>query len=144
MIDRVAAAQKKADEARLKALQDYIMLLGKVGTGGNTGGLTSSGVGSLIPAKATFNTVAEFAELTKKVSGNANAFDLYPTLTPSQQESLGGYSPTMNYGSGYPATYNINISAGVIAQQDEFTTLLQDTIQKLNRGGDPLTVAGTL
>jgi hypothetical protein len=144
MIDRVAAAQKKADEARLKALQDYIMLLGKVGTGGNSGGLTSSGVGSLIPAKATFNTVAEFAELTKKVSGNVNAFDLYSTLTPDQQAGLGGYSPYMNYGSGYPATYNININAGAIASQDEFTTLLQDTIQKINRDGDPLVVAGTL
>jgi hypothetical protein len=144
MIERIAKAQKAADDARLKALQDYAALLGKIGTGGNTGGLTSSGVGSLIPAKATFDTVAEFAELTKKVSGNANAFDLYSTLTPSQQESLGGYSPYMNYGSGYPATYNINISAGVIAQQDEFTTLVQDTIQRLNRGGDPLTTAGIL
>jgi hypothetical protein len=50
----------------------------------------------------------------------------------------------MNYGSGYPATYNININAGAIASQDEFTTLLQDTIQKINRDGDPLTTAGIL
>jgi len=144
MIDRVAAAQKKADEARLKALQDYIALLGKVGTGGNTAGLTSSGVGSLIPASATFSTVADFAALTEDLPANVSASDLFSTLTPDQQASLGGYSPYMNYGSGYPATYNINISAGVIAQQDEFTTLVQDTIQRLNRGGDPLTTAGFL
>jgi hypothetical protein len=144
MIERVAAAQKKADDARLKALQDYAALLGKIGTGGNTGRLTSSGVGSLIPASATFSTVADFAALTEDLPANVSASDLFSTLTPDQQEGLGGYSPYMNYGSGYPATYNINISAGVIAQQDEFTTLVQDTIQKLNRGGDPLTTAGIL
>ena len=144
MIERIAKAQKAADDARLKALQDYAALLGKIGTGGNTGGLTSRGVGSLIPASATFSTVADFAALTEDLPANVSASDLFSTLTPDQQASLGGYSPYMNYGSGYPATYNINISAGVIAQQDEFTTLVQDTIQRLNRGGDPLTTAGIL
>jgi hypothetical protein len=38
--------------------------------------------------------------------------------------------------------YTITINAGVIASQDEFTVLLQDTIQKINRNGDPLTTAG--
>ena len=38
MIDRIAKAQKAADDARLKALQEYINLLGKVGTGGSAGG----------------------------------------------------------------------------------------------------------
>ena len=145
MIERVAAAQKKADDARLKALQDYAALLGKIGTGGNTGRLTSSGVGSLIPASATFSTVADFAALTEDLPAKVSASDLFSTLTPDQQAGLGGYSPYMNYGgSGYPQTYNININAGVIAQQDEFTTIIQDTIQRLNRGGDPLTTAGIL
>jgi len=62
MIDRVAKAQKAADDARLKSLQDYIALLGKIGTGGNTGGLTSSGVGSLIPK----STVIDYHRLTKE------------------------------------------------------------------------------
>ena len=113
MIDRVAAAQKKADEARLKALQDYIALLGKIGTGGNTGGLTSSGVGSLIPATTVVDTVGKMAEATKGLKKDVNIFDLFPTLTDTQKSDLGGYSPTMNYGSGYPATYNIKIETGI-------------------------------
>ena len=40
--------------------------------------------------------------------------------------------------------YTININAGVIASQDEFTVLLQDTIQRLNRNGDPLTTASAI
>jgi len=43
MIDRIAAAQKKADDARMAALQAYIALLGKVGTGGGAAGLGGSG-----------------------------------------------------------------------------------------------------
>lgn len=42
----------------------------------------------------------------------------------------------------YDRDYNITINAGAIASQDEFTVLLQDTIQKINRNGDPLTTAG--
>jgi hypothetical protein len=38
MIDRVAKAQKAADDARLKALQEYAAALGKVGTTAATGG----------------------------------------------------------------------------------------------------------
>ena len=111
MIERVAAAQKKADDARLKALQDYAALLGKIGTGGNTGGLTSSGVGSLIPATTVVDTVGKMAEATKGLKKDVNIFDLFPTLTDTQKSDLGGYSPTMNYGGGYPATYNIKIDA---------------------------------
>jgi len=40
--------------------------------------------------------------------------------------------------------YQITINAGAIASQDEFAGLIQDTIQRLNRGGDPLTTAGVL
>jgi len=113
MIDRVAKAQKAADEARLKALQDYIALLGKIGTGGNTAGLTSSGVGSLIPATTVLDTVEKMAEATKGLKKDVTIFDLFPTLTEDQKGDLGGYSPTMNYGGGYPATYNIKIEAGL-------------------------------
>jgi hypothetical protein len=113
MIDRVAKAQKLADDARLKALQDYIALLGKIGTGGNTGGLTSSGVGSLIPKSTVIDTVDKMAEATKGLKKDVTIFDLFPTLTEDQQGDLGGYSPTMNYGAGYPATYNIKIEAGL-------------------------------
>ena len=51
MIDRVAKAQKAADDARMAALTAYIALLNKVGAGGNSAGLggTSGGVGVLTP-----------------------------------------------------------------------------------------------
>jgi hypothetical protein len=113
MIDRVARAQKAADDARLKALQEYIALLGKIGTGGNTGGLTSSGVGSLIPVSKTLDTVDKMADATKNLKSNVNAFDLFPTLTEDQKLDLGGYSPYMNYGPGYGQNYNIKIETGV-------------------------------
>jgi hypothetical protein len=38
--------------------------------------------------------------------------------------------------------YTININAGVIASQDELAVIVQDTIQKINRNGDPITTAG--
>jgi hypothetical protein len=113
MIDRVAKAQKAADDARLKALQEYIALLGKIGTGGNLGGLTPSGVGSLIPKTTVIDTVEKMAEATSKLGKDVTIFDLFPTLTEDQQNDLGGYSPTMNYGGGYPATYNIKIESGI-------------------------------
>ena len=140
MIDRVAKAQKAADDARLKALQEYVALLGKIGTGGNIGG----GGGSLIPASTRLTTVEDTAKATAKLGLEVSATEFYNSLTSQQQEDLGGYSPYMNYGAGYAQTYNVNISAGVIAQQDEFTVLVQDTIQRLNRGGDPISTAGAL
>ena len=139
MIDRVAKAQKAADDARLKALQEYVALLGKIGTGGNIGG-----GGSLIPASTRLTTVEDTAKATAKLGLEVSATEFYNSLTSQQQEDLGGYSPYMNYGAGYAQTYNVNISAGVIAQQDEFTVLVQDTIQRLNRGGDPISTAGAL
>ena len=139
MIDRVAKAQKLADDARLRALQEYIALLGKVGTGGNVGG-----GGSLIPASTRLTTVEDTAKATAKLGLDVSTAEFFNSLTSQQKEDLGGYSPYMNYGSGYAQTYNVSINAGVIAQQDEFTVLIQDTIQRLNRGGDPITTAGAL
>ena len=64
MIDRVAKAQKAADDARLASLQAYIALLNKVGTGGGAAGLggTSGGVGVLTPVN---KQVQDLLELNK-------------------------------------------------------------------------------
>jgi len=48
----------------------------------------------------------------------------------------------VNPGGGSGNNYTVTVNAGAIASQDEFTALLQDTIQRLNRNGDPLTTAG--
>jgi hypothetical protein len=147
MIDRVAKAQKAADEARLKALQDYIALLGKIGTGGNTAGLTSSGVGSLIPATTVLDTVEKMAEATKGLKKDVTIFDLFPTLTEDQKGDLGGYSPTMNYGGGYPATYNIKIEAG-LGDPEAIARAVEDVLNQstyrgtsVNRGSGDYTIA---
>jgi len=73
-------------------------------------------------------------------------------LTPTKSIDTLGSMPTasaaeIQSGNRYAAqarNYYLTINAGAIASQDEFTTLLQNTIQKINRDGDPLTVAGTL
>lgn len=49
----------------------------------------------------------------------------------------------VNPGGGGGNNFTVTINAGAIASQDEFTALLQDAIQRINRNGDPLTTAGT-
>lgn len=90
----------------------------------------------------------------------ASAFE---SLTPSQQATLGGYEPFTGAsisnmpeqyvgssvglglngtGRQVPQGVTVNVSAGVIAQMDEFTALVQRSIQSLNRNGNNLEVAG--
>jgi hypothetical protein len=70
MIDRVAKAQKAADDARLKALQDYAAELGKIGTGGVSGVISGSkgtnattGGGSVLGGKSAAQLAQEAALL---------------------------------------------------------------------------------
>ena len=157
MIDRVAKAQAAADAARLKALQEYLALLGKAGACNDVSakstflpsGITMIGktpfvTGPVINPLTPLKTVEDTANATKDLPAYVSATEFYSSLSDAQKADLGGYSPYMNSGSGYAQTYNININAGAIAAQDEFAGLIQDTIQRLNRGGDPLTTAGVL
>jgi hypothetical protein len=83
----------------------------------------------------------------------------YPTWTPPPKADMPGLpfvdgegnfpdfgglyiDPGLVNPGGSGNSYTVNINAGAIASQDEFTVLLQDTIQKINRNGDPLTTAG--
>jgi hypothetical protein len=73
MIDRVAKAQKAADDARMKALQDYAAALGKIGAptpdtggGGNRGG---GGPGSVTPASTQLATLTELRKGTTVGTG---------------------------------------------------------------------------
>lgn len=80
---------------------------------------------------------------------------LYPELPPSLGGLLGEIPPLfdlgpdlyidpglVNPGNNSGGNYTITINAGAIASQDEFSALLQETIQDLNRKGDPLFTAG--
>ena len=191
MIDRVAAAQKAADEARKKALEEYIRLLNSIGSGTkivppttitppSSGGpfiQTPNGIRPTTPPRSiddinkavediggVISVIGENGkEFTKLVDGVASVFQtvedsaafnaLVNSYAGGAINSFNAGTFRANEGSGYGTLSRggafdrdivINVSAGVISQPDEFATLLQDTIQKLNRGGDPLTVAGTL
>jgi hypothetical protein len=170
MIERVAAAQKRADDARLKALQEYAAALGRIGTGGGAvGGVTGTTPGApSVPSGApatiadvkakeaadaieyfgkkitdVFQTVEDsgaFNALVNSYAGGAiNSFNA-GTFRANEGASYG----TLSRGGAFDRDIVVNVSAGVISQPDEFASLLQETIQKLNRGGDPLTVAGIL
>jgi hypothetical protein len=166
MIDRVAAAQKRADDARLSALQTYINALAKVGSGPSA---NTAAIQKMTPSEAEIALAKEPVSVATaltpaQISGiryAAQAQDAYEkslsqiSLTDAIAQgsltqglnaglSLAAASSGARYAAQAAATYNLNFNTGVIAQPDEFATLLQDTIQKLNRGGDPLTVAGIL
>lgn len=167
MIDRVAAAQKAADDARLAALNSYIKLLNSVGTTGsspNTGTIQKmtpseaekilakepasvpttltpsqiSGLRYAAQAQAAYEASLSKISLTDQVAQGSLTQGLSAGL------SLAAATSGARYAAQAAATYNLNFSTGVIAQPDEFVGLIQDTIQKINRGGDPLTTAGAL
>jgi hypothetical protein len=166
MIDRVAAAQKKADDARLSALQTYINLLNKAGTGpsANTATIEKMSPAQAEAALAKEPTSVPTALTPAQISGlryAAQGQDAYEKslakISLTDQVAQGSFTQGREaglsvaaaasgarYAAQAAATYNLNFNAGVIAQQDEFVVLVQDTIQRLNRGGDPLTTAGVL
>ena len=117
MIDRVAAAQKLADEARLKALKEYLNLLN--GGGGGSGGLTSGAPSmpkSLIPIKGaggvrgpkTFSNeeLQYFEDLNESMYGDLFANGKNPFETSSNSGGNAGGSTkidlTINTGVGDP------------------------------------------
>ena len=139
MIDRVAAAQKAADDARYAALKAYIALLSSLGTSTST---SSS-------SKGTSDTVA-----SKQI---ADILALKSIATPGSQadfrlsESLGNLtmfdapSIPQQYGPGaFDRDIIVNVSAGVIGSEETIVSAVQDALQTLNRRGDSITTAGAL
>jgi len=137
------------------------------GGGGGGGGGGGSGSGSSLATLSQIDTLTELRKTTQVGTGinfllkeqiDELKYGLIPSVlnqsderTRLQQMGLfdttGGISSSFDPGRfrmAENASYTLNFSAGVIAQPDEFATLVQDTIQKLNRGGDPLTTAGIL
>jgi hypothetical protein len=125
VINTIAAAQKLADDNRLAALKTYLALLGRAASGGGGGVAAAGGSGGLI---ALSNKIAQ-ESFAAGIAGGAD---------------IGSAVRGANYAAQAAAQYNITISAGVIADPLAFTGLVQDTIQRINRGGDPLTTAGVI
>jgi hypothetical protein len=168
MIDRIAKAQAAADAARLKALQEYLSLLGKAGTGtgavgggSNTPGAPSGPAATIadVKAKEAEDAVKYFAQKVTDAfqpvedSGAFNALlnayaggAINPFNAGEFRLNEGAAYSDLSRGGAYDrgSTYNLNFNTGAIAAPDEFVVLIQDTIQKINRGGDPLTTAGSL
>jgi len=113
MIDRVAKAQKAADDARLKALQDYIALLGKVGTGGNTGysGGNNGVTSSLTPVS---KQVQDLIDLNKiSTPGSQADFRIAESISNLVDFNMGSNIP-VQYGPGaFDRDINIKIETGV-------------------------------
>jgi len=53
------------------------------------------------------------------------------------------FNPTQNADRNY-TNATININAGAVGSEQDLVYFIQDAIQKLNRGGDPLTTAGVV
>jgi hypothetical protein len=101
-----------------------------------------------------------------------SAASAFASLGATQKAALGGYVPfvgatnaslgitsiagtttsmpstvglgTNGTGSQLPAGVTVNINAGTIANPDELTGLIQDTIIRINKRGDYITTAGAL
>jgi hypothetical protein len=130
--------QANLDEA-LRKITEMMLLLANMGkattsrsTFGNGNNYTNKGTTALIPG-VTFNP-------TQNADRN---YDLFNQLAQSSAStSIAGinYNPNQNK----DRNFDINIYAGTIANPDELTGLIQDTVIRLNKQGDYITTAGAL
>jgi hypothetical protein len=99
---------------------------------------------------ASTDSLLEYADAaTARANAFADLLDMQNysdyLSTISYQKSVGdvgGYSPNMNAGGSQ--TPVVNIYANTIANPDELTNLIQNSIITLNKRGDYLTTAGAL
>ena len=115
-----------------------------------------------------FSTPAKVAAATAKLPASVTAADFFANLTEEEQAQLSGFVPfkganipssasqpftpsSVGYGTSgtgrqvpVEANFTFNINAGAIANPDELTGLIQDSIIRLNKQGDYLTTAGAL
>ena len=146
MIDRVAKAQKAADDARLKALQEYINLLSKVGTGGSTGGggggAGGGGGGGGNLTVATYASVAA-KEATDAVKYfNQSVTDTFQTVEDSGafnalvKSFMGGAIGSFNAGDFRATEGGTTFNSGSVGAFD------RDINIKIETGvGDPEAIA---
>jgi hypothetical protein len=130
--------QANLDEA-LRKIREMMLLLANMGKA-TTGG-SSFGNGSDYTNKGT---TALIAGVTFNPSQNADRnFDLFKQIAESSvSANVAGinYNPNQNR----DRNYDITINAGTIANPEELTSLIQDTIIRINKRGDYLTTAGSL
>lgn len=156
-----AAAEKKALED--KATSAYFAALAAQTTAAITADadvtkIKLDSIASVAAAQAAANAsaIAGVAALAAAIS----SIPAYPKYTPPPKAQMPGLpfadpdgkfpdlggslyiDPGLKNPGGGGNSYSVTVNAGAIASQDEFTALLQDTIQRINRNGDPLFTAG--
>jgi hypothetical protein len=151
--------QKNLDEA-LRKIKEMMDLLAQANTASKAKVPTSGSLGSGIPAgdfiapiSTAGGSIGAILEYADAASARANAFaDLLDMQNASDLRDLiayqysvgdfGGYSPNMNSGGSKAPV--VNVYANTIANPDELTNLIQNSLIQLNRRGDSLVQAGTL
>jgi hypothetical protein len=147
-------------DAALAKIREMLDLLAKANTESKVKIPSSGSLGSGIPAgdfiapiSTAGGSIEAILEYADAANARANAFaDLLDMQNASDLRDLiayqysvgdfGGYSPNMN--SGGSKTPIINIYANTIANPDELTNLIQNSIIKLNSRGDALVRVGSL
>ena len=154
------SAARIADEAKVAAAETAALAANSAATLAADASLTTAKLNSIATvaaaeAAANASAIAGVGALAAAIK----AIPPYPTYTPppksempgsafadpdGQFPDLGGslYVDPALVNPGGNNTYTVTVNAGAIASQDEFAALLQQTIQQLNRNGDPLTTAG--
>lgn len=143
------------DLINIANLEQALALLAKINLAstGSTKAATTSIAGST-SATAAATAAAAIAltnpRATNTPFGVGGTFNLEDVARSSLLQGLAGGAGVSGAvsGSRYAAQaanqYNISIQAGTIANPDELTTLVQNSLIQLNRRGDALTQAGTL
>jgi hypothetical protein len=145
-------------DAALKKIQDMIDLLAKAGLQSTTTVPKSSTLGSGIPAGdfiAPISTagasIASILEYAEAAAARANAFaDLLDLDTAAKTTSLQASSIYSNSGAlqsfreSEARSATVNIYANTIANPDELTNMIQNSLISLNKRGDYITTAGSL
>lgn len=148
--------QANLDEAlrKIKEMLDLLSKMGATTTSTTTTKTANPFEGQPVLDKLTGNeSIAAVLEYSDAVTALATAmadtlneqnYQDYLSLIDFQKSlgDFGGYSANMNTGGS--RTPVVNIYANTIANPDELTNLIQDSIIKLNRRGDSLTQAGSL
>jgi hypothetical protein len=147
-------------DAALAKIREMLDLLAKANTESKAKIPTSGSLGSGIPAgdfiapiSTAGGSIAAILEYADAATARANAFaDLLDMQNASDLRDLiayqysvgdfGGYSPNMNSGGSKAPV--VNVYANTIANPDELTNLIQNSIIKLNSRGDALVRVGSL
>lgn len=117
MIDRVAVAQKAADDQRLAALNEYAAALARVGLGGG---------GSLSPSSKTLIDLGPSGGLGAGVIAGVNPGYVAPMPTLTETAPNYGWNPTY----GFPST-NVELTVNTgIGDPEAIARAIEDTLNQ--------------